>query len=205
MERCAVCLPVGDRSVRSDGAFSFAARPDKVGLAVYRVVTSKGTDFVGSSDRVPVRVLHWTYLDSSEEFTYLVPIVGDLNRGPAASGGARFEHAVSLDAGCYNAWSGSAWIDYPLQRRYETFSASVALGGAAASGSTATYSVIGGDGEKLASGSLVFGGTAQKIRASVGDEYRLRLRINVPDPTNAGACSTSYTQVVFGNAELLGP
>ena len=26
-------LPVGDRSVRPDGAFSFVARPDKVGLA----------------------------------------------------------------------------------------------------------------------------------------------------------------------------
>ena len=60
-------------------------------------------------------MLHWTYLDSSEEFTYLVPIVGGLTRGPASSSGVRYEHAVSLDAGCYNAWGGSAWIDYPLR------------------------------------------------------------------------------------------
>ena len=58
--------------------------------------------------------------------------------------------------------------------------------------------------ESVAAGSLVTG-AATKLRVSVSGEYRLRLRINVPDPNNAAGCSTTYTKVVFGDAELLGP
>jgi hypothetical protein len=39
----------------------------------------------------------------------------------------------------------------------------------------------------------------------VADMYRLRLRIHVPDPTGAAGCSSNFTQVVFGNPEILGP
>jgi hypothetical protein len=28
--------------------------------------------------------------------------------------------------------------------------------------------------------------------------------LNVPDPTGAAGCGTSYTQVVFGNPQILG-
>jgi hypothetical protein len=196
---------VGVPKVAADGRFAFVLRPDHVGLTTYRVVTADGSDAVGASARVPVRVLHWVYLDSIDEFAYINPLVGGFSKGAMTASGVHYDHAVSLDPGCYNAWGGSAWIDYPLQRRYETFTASIGLGGAATAGSTATYTILGGDGKQLGSGSLTFGGPPQKIRASVSGEYRLRLRINVPDPTHAGACSSSYTQVIFGDAELLGP
>ena len=35
--------------------------------------------------------------------------------------------------------------------------------------------------------------------------YRVRLRINVPDPNNAAGCGINFTQVVFGDAQVLGP
>ena len=117
---------------------------------------------------------------------------------------ATYRAITSLDPGCYNQWGGSAWIDYLLERQYKQFSATVGLDDASPSGQTATFSVIGGDGKKLASGSLVHG-AATKVKVSVDGEYRLRLSINVPDPNNAAGCSTYFPHVVFADAQLLGP
>jgi NPCBM/NEW2 domain len=187
------------------GTFSFRARPAKNGLATYRVVAAKDTSFTGSSAEVKVRVLHWAYLGSIEQFQYVNPIVGDLSLEPIVVHGVHYDHPVTMDAGCFNGYDGSAWVDFPLERRYEQFTATMDLGGSATTGSTATYNLVGGDGKKLASGSLAFGDAPKKIKASVTGEYRLRLVINVPDPTGASGCGTSYTQVVFGDAQLLGP
>jgi hypothetical protein len=197
-------LSVGENAVGADGGFSFAAAPGKPGVATYRVVTSKGTAYVGSSANVPVRVLHWEYVTSIEAFAYITPISGNLATTEIASNGVRYEHPIALDPGCYNQWGGSAWIDYLLERQYKQFSATVGLDDASPSGQTATFSVIGGDGKKLATGSLVHG-AATKIKVSVDGEYRLRLSINVPDPNNAAGCSTYFPHVVFGDAQLLGP
>jgi hypothetical protein len=194
--------PAGQRAAAPDGRFTFVAQPSKLGLATYRVVT---LDRSSASEPVHVRVLHWSYVDDIDEFAYLRPIVGDLAMGAADASGVHFGHSIAMDAGCYNGYGGSAWVDYPLERRYEMFTATVGLGGSATNNSTATYAVLGGDGKQFASGSLVFGGPPQQIKANVAGEYRLRIRINVPDPTNAGGCSTSYTQVIFGDAQLLGP
>ena len=194
-------ISIGDKSVRSDGSFSFVTHPDKAGVANYRVVASKGTNFVGTSARVPVRVLHWSYVANIEGFYYVEPIVGDMSTAPIVSNGVHYEHPISLDAGCYNGWGGSAWVDYPLERQYEMFTATLGLGGQP-TGLTVTYTIIGA-GQKLAAGSLVTG-TSTKIRFSVSGVYRLRLHVNVPDPTNAAGCSTAFPQVVFGDAELLG-
>jgi len=152
----------------------------------------------------PVRVLHWVYVESVPGFAYTPPISGEVNSEPIATAGVRYQHPLSMDAGCYNQWGGDAWVDYDIERQYELFSATVGIDDAAPAGSTATYNVIGGDGRKLASGSLV-SGSSTKIHVSVAGEYRLRLRVNVPDPYNAAGCSTTYTKVVFGDAELLGP
>lgn len=194
-------LTVAATGVLTDGGFGFVARPDRVGIATYRVV---GANFAGESARVPVRILHWFYVDSVPVFADAPPISGEVTFDPIEAGGVRYQHAVSMDAGCYNQWGGDAWVDYGLERQYEFFSATVGIDDAAPPGSTATYDVIGGDGRKLAAGSLV-SGSAKKIRVSVAGEYRLRLRVNVPDPYNAAGCSTTYTKVVFGDAELLGP
>ena len=79
----------------------------------------------------------------------------------------------------------------------------MALDDAAPQNSTATWSVWGG-GKVLASGSLT-NGAVNQVKVSVANMYRLRLRINVPDPTGAAGCSSNFTQVVFGNPEILGP
>jgi len=194
-----------DGAVRADGGFTFSLRPDKAGSTAFRVVTAKGTDFSGASDRVPVKVFKWSYMGNITAFQYVDPLSGEVSLEPNVSNGVHYDHAVSMDAGCYNQWSGSAWADFPLQRLYERFTATVGLGGGATTGSTATYRLVGGDGKQLASGSLTFGAPAQKISVSLEGEYRLRMWINVPDPTGAGGCSNQYTQVVFGDAKLLGP
>lgn len=196
-------LPVSDKTVPANGAFSFVALPEKAGLATYRVVTPKGTNYVGSSARVPVRVLRWSYLGSNNAFYYVEPLVGDLSTDPIVSDGVPYEHPVALDPGCYNSWDGSAWIDYPLERQYEMFTATVGIGDTVPTTRTVTYSIIGA-GKKLASGSLV-AGQSTKIKVSVSGVYRLRLMINVPDPTHAGGCGAAFPQVVFGDAQLLGP
>ena len=197
-------LSVGERAVRADGGFSFAAAPSKLGVATYRVVAAPGTGFVGSSANVPVRVLRWQYVTSIETFAYITPLSGNLTTTAITADGVRWEHPVALDPGCYNQWGGSAWIDYLLERQYKQFSATVGLDDASPANETATFSIVGGDGKKLASGSLVHG-SATKVRVSVDGEYRLRLWINVPDPNNAAGCSTYFPHVVFGDAQLLGP
>jgi len=197
-------VSIGDRAARADGAFSFVAAPTTPGLATYRVVTAKGAEYVGSSPSVPVRVLHWQYVTSIEQFAYITPISGNLTTTAITSGGVSYEHPIALDPGCYNQWGGSAWIDYLLERQYKAFSATVGLDDASPAGQTATFTVIAGDGKKLASGDLVHG-AATKIKVSVDGAYRLRLSINVPDPNNAAGCSTYFPHVVFGDAQLLGP
>lgn len=197
-------LPVGDRPVRSNGTFTFVVAPSKLGFATYRVIASQDSGYIGASASLSVRVLHWEYLTSIESFAYINPISGGLTTEPIVSNGVRYEHPVALDPGCYNQWSGSAWIDYLLQRQYALFNATVGLDDQAPAGSTATYTVLGGDGKKLATGSLV-PGKSTKLQLSVKGEYRLRLWINVPDPNNAAGCSTYFPHVVFGDAELLGP
>src|SRR5262249_43708040 len=114
---------VGDRPVRPDGSFAFVAEPGKSGFATYRVVAAKGPSFAGESARVPVRVLHWQFLTSIESFAYIRPISGNVTTTPLVSDGVRYEHPLALDPGCYNQWSGSAWIDYLLERQYEFFTA----------------------------------------------------------------------------------
>jgi NPCBM/NEW2 domain-containing protein len=196
-------LPVGTANVRPNGSFSFAAHPERVGRASYRVVTTKGTAFAGSSASIRVRVLQWRYLTSIESFAYITPLSGNLTTTAINSDGVRYEHPVALDPGCYNQWNGSAWIDYLLERQYELFTATVGLDDASPSNETATYTLIGA-GKKLAAGSLT-PGMSTTLRIPVGDVYRLRLEINVPDPNNAGGCSSYFPHVVFGDAQLLGP
>jgi NPCBM/NEW2 domain len=181
------------------GTFSFLAKPTGPGTATFRVVAVKGGPFAGNSAPVPVRVLRWSYL--SDQYTR--PVAGDLITDPNSAHGVSYDHVISMDAGCYNAWNGDAWADYILNRQYQQFTATVALDDAAPQNSTATWTVWGG-GRVLAHGSLV-NGTVQQVKVSVAGVYRLRLRINVPDPTGAAGCGESFTQVVFGNPQLLGP
>jgi hypothetical protein len=181
------------------GTFSFLAKPKGPGTATFRVVAVKGGPFAGNSAPVPVKVLQWSYL--SDQYTR--PVAGDLITDPNTAHGVKYDHVISMDAGCYNAWNGDAWADYILNRQYQQFTATVALDDAAPPNSTATWSIWGG-GQVLAHGSLA-NGTVQQVKVPVTGVYRLRLKINVPDPTGAAGCGETFTQVVFGNPELLGP
>jgi NPCBM/NEW2 domain len=179
--------------------FSFVAKPKAPGTATFRVVAVKGGPFAGNSAPVLVKVLQWSYL--SDQYTR--PVAGDLITDPNTAHGVSYDHAISMDAGCYNAWNGDAWADYILNRQYQQFTATIALDDAAPPNSTATWSVWG-SGQVLAHGSLA-NGTVQQVKVPVAGVYRLRLKINVPDPTGAAGCSETFTQVVFGNPKLLGP
>jgi len=192
---------VGTAGVRADGTFSFATRPSAPGPTSYRVSASTGA-FIGSSAPLRVKVLRWLYLADIDAFVYARPIVGDISTQPIKAGGVSFEHPVSLDPGCYNAYDGSAWIDYNLAGQYRMFAATVAIDDTAPSPKTATYTVFAG-GKTLASGSLSEDGS-KRISVSVDGMNRLRLRVNVPDPNHSAGCSERFTHVVFGDAELLG-
>jgi hypothetical protein len=189
---------IGTSSVRGNGSFVFTMTPTSPGLATYRVVTGAGKTLAKSAN-VPVDVYHWTYLGDSYEH----PAAGDLITDPVESNGVTWQHPVALDAGCYNAWNGSAWVDYHLGRQYETFTATVGLDEEAPDGTTATYTVVG-DAKKLASGSLV-PGAKTKIDVSLEGIARMRITINFPDPTGAAGCGIYFPKVVFGDAQLLGP
>ena len=192
---------VGTQSVRPDGTFSFVTRPTQPGLTNYRVSTATDA-FTGSSAPVRVKVLRWSYLSDIDAFVYARPIVGDISTQPIKAGGVSFEHPISLDAGCYNAYDGSAWIDYNLAGQYRMFAATVAIEDSAPSPKTATFTIFAG-GKTLASGSLAEEGS-KRISVSVDGMNRLRLRVNVPDPNHSAGCSERFTHVVFGDAELLG-
>ncbi|HUY72533.1 MAG TPA: NPCBM/NEW2 domain-containing protein [Gaiellaceae bacterium] len=128
---------------------------------------------------------------------------GELSTDPIVSNGVTHNHPVALDAGCYNAWGGDAWVDYVLGTRYELFTATVGLPDSARAGSTASFRVLG-DGKTLASGNLV-PGSSTKIKLSLSGISRLRLFSNVPGPTGAAGCGNYFLQVVFGDAQVLGP
>jgi len=181
------------------GSFRFLVKPSDPGKATFRVVAAKGDPFAGDSAPVVVEVLRWTYRSDM----YTRPVAGDLMTDPNSAHGVKYDHVITMDAGCYNAWNGDAWVDYILDRRYEQFTATVALDDAAPENSTATWSVWGG-GKVLASGSLT-NGSVDQLKVSVDGMYRIRLRINVPDPTGAAGCSPTFTEVVFGNPQVLGP
>ncbi len=180
------------------GAFTFFAKPGDPGTTAYRVVAAKDGPVAGNSSPVAVKVLHWSYL--SDQYTR--PFAGDLLTDPNKANGVEYDHVITMDAGCYNPWNGDAWADYILNDRYQLFTATVALDDEAPQYSTATWSVWGG-GKVLASGSLTRGAVNQ-VKVSVADIYRLRLKINVPDPTGAAGCGLNFTQVVFGNPQVLG-
>jgi hypothetical protein len=186
-------------AVAATGTFSFVDRPTSVGLAIYRVVTPTGATVPAVSANVPVRVLHWTYLSA----IYARPVAGDLTTDPIVSNGVAYANPVVLDAGCYNAWNGDSWVFYSLGRKYERLTATLGLDDLSQVGSSATYTVIG-DGKTLATGALAPGATA-KLDVSLSGVARMRLLINVPDPTGAAGCGNHFTQVVFGNATVLGP
>ena len=180
------------------GTFTFLTQPKDPGNATFRVAATKGA-FAGDSAPLVVRVLRWSYLSDM----YTRPFAGDLITDPNSAHGVEYDHVITMDAGCYNAWNGDAWADYILDKRYEQFTATVALDDAAPQNSTATWSVWGG-GKVIASGSLT-NGSVDQVKVSVEGMYRIRLKINVPDPTGAAGCSPSFTQVVFGNPQVLGP
>ncbi|HEX4518532.1 MAG TPA: NPCBM/NEW2 domain-containing protein [Gaiellaceae bacterium] len=185
---------VATAGVSAGGGYSFTVKPGASGTATFRVTTTGG-----SSASVPVPVLRWSYLGD----VYAHPTVGDLNTETMDVNGASDEHPVALDAGCYNGYYGDAWVDYPLAKKYETLTATMGLGGYVETGSTGSYEVIGA-GKTLASGKLV-PGASKKISVSLAGLASVRLKINVPDPNDAGGCGLSYTEVVFGNAQVLGP
>jgi hypothetical protein len=178
--------------------FRFIARPKDPGNATFHVIALKGGPFAGNSGTVAVKVLQWSYLSD----IYTRPFAGDLITDPNKAHGVEYDHVITMDAGCYNAWNGDAWADFILNRSYQQFTATVALDDAAPQGSAATWSVWGG-GKVLAHGSLT-NSTVQQLNVSVAGMYRLRLKINVPDPTGAAGCGMNFTQVVFGNPQVLG-
>lgn len=191
---------LGTTRTHADGSYTFLAHPSAAGVATYRVVTAAGAAPAGASPAIPVQVFEWSYLAD----VYAHPAAGDLDTDPLVSNRVQYEHPVALDAGCYNAWGGSAWVDYSLGRRYQTFTATVGLGDATSdTGSTGSYTVIG-DGKTLSTGQLA-PGAATKVSVSLVGVAKLRLMSNIPDPTGAAGCSASYTQVVFGDAQILGP
>ena len=190
---------VASGRARSGGFFSFTARPRQAGTATFRVTTAHGSNFAGTSAAVPVQVFEWTFLGN----LYVRPDAGDLNTDPVVSNGVTYSDPVVLDAGCYNAWGGSAWVDYDLGRHYQTFTATVGLGDTQVLNGTATFRVDG-DGKTLASGSLL-PGMSTKVSVSLSGVSKLRLFSNVPDPTGAAGCGSYFLQVVFGDAQVLGP
>ncbi len=192
-------LPVAEGESKPYGGYSFLERPATAGPESYRVVTATGSSYLGTSASVPVEVLEWTYLAS----IYERPGAGELNTDPIVSDGVTYQNPVALDAGCYNAWGGDAWVDYDLGRRYQSFTATVGLPDSARAGSTASFTVLG-DGKTLATGNLV-PGSSTKLTLSLSGISKLRLFSNVPDPTGAAGCSSYFLQVVFGDAQVLGP
>ena len=188
-------LPVVNAKLTPSGSYSFRATPAKPGSTVYRVVGSVG----GSSPRITVRVVHWSFLGD----TYARPAAGDLVTDPLLTNGQTDPHPVALDAGCYNGVGGDAWVTYPLAKSYEQLTATMSLAGYLAAASTASYQVIG-DGKVLSRGSLA-PGEATKLNVSLDGLSNLKLFVNVPDPDDTGGCGLDYTAVDFGDAEVLGP
>jgi len=203
--RTAAWTNAGTRAAQGQGRFVFVAKPRKIGAITYRIVAAKGSGLVGVSPKMRVRVLEWSFVSRILAFRERKAGMGRLGTRPIVASDVRYRRPVVLDAGCHNRRGGRAWVDYPLKKRYKVFTASVALGGAATTGSTARYAVIGGNGKRLASGNLAYGAPAKQVNVLVGRFYRLRLWMRDPASANPRLCRSARTKVVFGDAKLLGP
>jgi hypothetical protein len=193
-------LTIGAATARADGQFSFITHPKTPGLATYRVAANV-TGYAGDSAPVPVEIVHWLYL--SNVYVQMPRGTGELNTDAVKADGVTYQYPVALDAGCYNAWNGSAWINYTLNKD-EELKATVAIADDALPGTTGSYEVITDNKTVAARGTLVPGQSA-KLDISLAGVSRLKLLANFPDPTGAAGCSGFYPRMVFGDAQLLGP
>jgi hypothetical protein len=191
---------VGAATSGANGAFSFTVQPKTPGLATFRVVAAKGTSYTGDSAPFPVQVVHWTYL--ANVYVQMPRGTGELDTEAVKADGVTYQYPVALDAGCYNAWNGTSWIEYDLGKQDEALKATVAIADDALPGTTGSYAVVV-DRKTVASGNLVPGQSA-KINVPLAGASRLKLMANFPDPTGAGGCGTFYPRMVFGDAQLLG-
>jgi hypothetical protein len=192
-------LTVGAATAGANGAFSITAHPKTPGVATYRVAV-KGTGYAGASPPVPVQVVRWLHL--ANVYVQMPRGTGELNTDPVQAGGVTYHYPVALDAGCYNAWNGSAWINYTLGKKYQELTATVAISDDALPGTTGSYWVIA-DNKTVATGKLDIGQSA-KLDIPVTGVSRLKLEANFPDPTGAAGCSGFYPRMVFGDAQILG-
>ena len=125
---------IGAATAGANGAFSFTTHPKTPGFATYRVA-AKGTGYTGDSSPVPVQIVHWSYL--SNVFVQMPRGTGESNTDAVKADGVTYQYPVALDAGCYNAWNGSAWITYDLGKSDEALKATVAIADDALPGTTA--------------------------------------------------------------------
>ena len=186
-------------TARPNGAFSLSARPKTPGLATYRVA-AKESGYMGDSAPVPVQVVQWTYL--ANVYVQMPRGTGELTTDPVKADGVTYQYPVALDAGCYNAWNGSAWIDYDLGMKDQELKATVAIADDALPGTTGSYAVVA-DNKTVATGDLVLGQSA-KLDIPLAGVSKLKLMVNFPDPTGAAGCAGFYPRMVFGDAQLLG-
>jgi hypothetical protein len=190
---------IGAATARTNGAFSFTTHPKTPGVATFRVA-AKDTDYAGDSAPVPVQVVHWTYL--ANVYMQMPRGTGELNTDAVKADGVTYQYPVALDAGCYNAWSGTAWVTYDLGKKDVALKATVAIADDALPGTTGSYAVVVDD-KTVATGNLV-PGQSNKLNIPLAGVSKLKLMANFPDPTGAAGCSSFYPRMVFGDAQLLG-
>ena len=162
-------------------------------------MAAKAGSVAGNSAPIVVKVYHWSYL--SDQYTR--PFAGDLMTDPNTAHGVSYDHVITMDAGCYNAWNGDAWVDYILNKRYQLLHRDRGPRRRRTAELDRDVERLGRrEGARLGKPA---NGAVNQVKVSVANMYRLRLKINVPDPTGAAGCSSNFTQVVFGNPEILGP
>ena len=190
---------------KTDGSFSFNARPRRHGQSYWRVVTAPSTQqrATGTSPPLSIFAVQWSYLAKFQVVqSDDASSTGEWSTQPAGTNGIDYGHAIVMDPGCQNGDGGDFWIDYDLARHYTRLQTTVGIRDDAETTASASFQLIA-DGTVLTSGNLRLG-MSVPIDVSVTGVLRLRLFISEADAPNDDCGFQEPASIVWGNPQVLG-
>jgi hypothetical protein len=119
--------------------------------------------------------------------------------------GVSYPRAIQMSANgtsCNNYAGGTYWIEYNIDRRWKTFTATVGLTDESSRAAEVTFTVAG-DGQELATGQLRVGAPTE-VDVPVGGVLRLRLQMHNAAAANGAPCrdNSHLAEVAWGDPTL---
>jgi hypothetical protein len=115
----------------------------------------------------------------------------------------QYGHSIGMNAGCQNKDGGDFWVDYSIESRWTTLTASVGISDRSSTQSRATARIINAVSGAVLAEKIITAGSAANMTANVSGVVRIRLFINDENaPSQSCGFEKISTAVIWGDAEL---